>query len=704
MRTGNQLAIGVAAVSVLAAGLLGQGGRKVDFGRQIRPILSDNCFSCHGPDEKNRMANLRFDDRESAGRVIVPGKRNESKLFQRIAHADAKKKMPPMGSSRTLTKDQIELVGKWIDEGGEWKTHWSYEAPKRPELPAVGNAKWVRNAIDNFVLARLEKEGLKPAAEAYRVTLIRRLSLDLNGLPPKAEDVAAFVADKSPNAYERLVDRLLESPHYGERMAMMWLDLARYADTHGYHIDSHRDMWPWRDWVIASFNQNKPFDRFTVEQLAGDLLEKPTRDQLLATGFNRNHMINYEGGAIPDEYLVEYSMDRVETTSVVWMGMTMGCARCHDHKYDPISQKDFYRFFAFFHNVDEKGLDGKDGNAKPFLPLPDGVQEARMKELEQAIASREKQLPAKEVDAALAAWAKTADVADGPHDALAHYDLDGSFADVSGQYRHARVIEGNPSFVGGVAGQAIGFDGESQVDWGSFGAVDRGSRFGVSLWMRFGNKLAQTLLAKSADGKRGFWLEMEEGVSIGDLKRGSKLLVKMASGAGDGVEVRTRKYVVQNEWTHVAVSLDGSGKASGIAVYLDGVKADVDVVKDSLNGSFAADAPWSSGNRAVGKALRTTLDDVRIYGRELQAQEVRQLAVVAPVRGIVATQAAKRTKDQKDRLREYYLSEQAPENQRQLHAELKKLGQEKVRLEKEIVRRARPLCWRAGTTGTGKRR
>ena len=278
--------------------------------------------------------------------------------------------MPPPESGHTLTQRQIELLRRWIDEGAKWDTHWAYVPPKRPDLPVVSQPTWVRNPIDQFVLARLEREGLKPSPEADKETLLRRLSYDLTGLPPTPAETDAFLADNTPDAYEKQVDRLLRSPHYGERMAMPWLDAARYADTHGYHIDSLRAMWPWRDWVINAFNQNMPFDEFTIEQLAGDLLPNATREQKIASGFNRNHMINFEGGAIADEYQVEYVVDRVEATSNAFMGLTMGCARCHSHKFDPITHKEFYEFFAFFNTVPEFGLDGRTGNAVPVLPLP----------------------------------------------------------------------------------------------------------------------------------------------------------------------------------------------------------------------------------------------------------------------------------------------------------------------------------------------
>ena len=353
----------------------------VDFNRQIRPILAENCFKCHGPDAGARQADLRLDTRGGAtrsrthGAAIRPDHPEESLLIEKVSADKPAHRMPPAETGKRLSPHQIDLLRRWIDQGARYDVHWSFVPPERSEPPKVRQADWPRNDIDRFILAKLEREGLTPSPEASRETLIRRLSFDLNGLPPTLEEVDTFLADRSEDAFERLVDRLLASPRYGERMAMPWLDGARYADTNGYHIDNERFMWPWRDWVIGAFNDDMPFDQFTVEQLAGDLLPDATRSQIIATGFNRNHMINFEGGAIPEEYQTEYVIDRVNTTSTVWMGLTMECARCHDHKYDPITQKEFYEFYAFFNTVSEKGLDGQKGNAAPFFKAPSKAQE-----------------------------------------------------------------------------------------------------------------------------------------------------------------------------------------------------------------------------------------------------------------------------------------------------------------------------------------
>src|SRR4051812_45039724 len=373
---------------------------QIDFNRDIRPIFSENCYACHGPDKNKRKAGLRFDVKEEAFKkldsgdyAIVPGKLTQSKMIQLITTTDEDDRMPPTKAGKRLTRAQIDLLKRWVQQGAHWKDHWSYIPPERPELPSVKNKKWPRNEIDYFILARLDKEGLKPSPEADKTTLLRRVNFDLTGLPPTVAEVDAFLADKSPNAYEKVVDRLLVTPQYGERMAQVWLDLARYADTSGYHFDSPRFMWLWRDWVIKAFNDNMPFDRFTVEQIAGDLLPNSTRDQRIASGFHRNVMTNDEGGADPDEYLAKYIVDRVSTTANVWLGTTLGCAECHDHKYDRISQKEFYQFYAFFHNVPEKGLDGtRTENPLPRMPVPTPDQESRMHQLTNAALPAAEQL------------------------------------------------------------------------------------------------------------------------------------------------------------------------------------------------------------------------------------------------------------------------------------------------------------------------
>lgn len=370
------------------------------FNRDIRPILSDKCFPCHGPDSANRAADLRLDQKDEAFNVIEPGDIVASELISRIVHEDPEQRMPPADSGRALTRREIRLLQQWVTQGSKWQNHWAFMPPVASSLPEVRNAEWGRNEIDRFVLARLEAEGLQPAPRAKKTTLIRRVTFDLIGLPPTLSEIDDYLADDSPQAFERVVDRLLQSQNYGERMANDWLDAARYADSHGYSLDRRRVMWPWRDWVIRAFNENMPFDQFTVEQIAGDLLPDATVAQQIATGFNRNHPIQSEGGVINEEYRVETVVDRVETTGAVFLGLTIGCARCHDHKYEPISQREFYEFYAFFNNVPETAHVGNRDNEadKPFISAPSVLQQQRVSQLQSMIAEAERDLKATKDD------------------------------------------------------------------------------------------------------------------------------------------------------------------------------------------------------------------------------------------------------------------------------------------------------------------
>jgi hypothetical protein len=327
----------------------------IRFNRDVRPILSDKCFACHGPDATHRKADLRLDTADGARQVVVPGKPAESELIARVTSPQKSRRMPPAKSGKELSAAEIDLLRRWVEQGARYQAHWSYLPPQRPAVPAVKNAAWPRDAIDRFLLARIESAGLLPSPEADAITLVRRLSFDLTGLPPTPAEVDTFLADDRPDAYDRLMDRLLASPHYGERMALYWLDLVRYADTVGYHGDQEHAIAPYRDYVIKAFNENKPFDRFTAEQLAGDLLPGAGVEQKIASGYNRLLQTTHEGGAQDKEYRAKYAADRVRNVSAVWLGATMGCAECHDHKFDPFTQRDFYRLAAFFADLDERG-------------------------------------------------------------------------------------------------------------------------------------------------------------------------------------------------------------------------------------------------------------------------------------------------------------------------------------------------------------
>jgi hypothetical protein len=405
-------------LACLFAGVATAAEPRLDFNRDVKPILSDRCFSCHGPDHEDRQAGLRLDLRDAAIAAldsglmaVVPGEPAKSEIIARITSTDPDVVMPPPRINKPITPAEAEILKRWIAEGAEYRGHWAFERVERPAVPEVRDSAWAKTPIDRFILARLEQEGLAPNPEADRVTLARRLALDLTGLPPVPAAVDAFLADASPDAYERYVDTLLASPHYGERMAIEWLDAARYADSSGYQTDSSRQNWPWRDWLIKAYNDNLPFDQFTIHQLAGDMLDKPTRDQIVATGFNRNHRLNGEGGIIAEEWRVETVIDRVETTAQTWMALSAGCARCHDHKYDPLSQKEFYSLFALFNNVPETGTNqGKThrggGNAEPVKLLPTPEQEQELVRLEKVVVDAEAAVAAEvaNIDTLVAEW------------------------------------------------------------------------------------------------------------------------------------------------------------------------------------------------------------------------------------------------------------------------------------------------------------
>ena len=385
---------------------------ELNYNLDIRPILADNCYACHGPDEKARQAELRLDTKAGAFSepsgypIIVPGNPDESELYRRITADDDNYRMPPADFNKTLTPTQVEMLAQWIRDGATWEEHWAFTTPTRPTPPTVKNGDWVRNPVDAFILARLEAEGLTPAQEADKRTLIRRLSFDLTGLPPTREEVHQFLADDSPDAYEKLIDAFMAKPEYGEHVARFWLDAARYGDTHGLHLDNYREMWPYRDWVIDAFNANMPFDRFTIEQLAGDLLPEPTLEQRIATGFNRCHVTTSEGGSIDEEYYVRYAVDRANTTGTVWMGLTVGCAQCHDHKYDAITQKEFYQLYAYFNNITEKAMDGNRKDSPPVVKLPTPEQEAELAAFDAQIGELDARTkaPIPGVDATQIAW------------------------------------------------------------------------------------------------------------------------------------------------------------------------------------------------------------------------------------------------------------------------------------------------------------
>ena len=638
----------------------------IDFDRQVRPILSDNCFACHGPDEKQRMAGLHFDTKEGAfGKpgVIVPGDSAHSKMYEKVSNPNVAMRMPPTYSGRKLTPAQIEIIKKWIDSGAKWETHWAFTPPKRPELPPVQNRNWVRTPIDQFVLAKLEKEGLHPQPETDKATLLRRVSFDLTGLPPTQAELQAFLADKSPKAYEKVVDRLLASPQYGERMTMQWLDFARYSDTHGYHIDSAREMWPWRDWVISAFNRNMPYSEFTIDQIAGDMLPHATQAQVIATGFNRNHMINFEGGAIPEEYQNEYIVDRIEATSTTWLGITLGCARCHDHKYDPLRQKDFYSFGAFFNKIPEKGLDGQKGNAAPFLQLPNEKQAAMKALLSSAIKQKDE-----EIDAAQKAWEGnqiTMPAADVKVGLVGEYPLTSSLTNSLQANQTAKIVNGKLPFVPGRLDKAADFDEEPQVSFDTAGGFNTAKPFTIAMWLKPDGPSGMAILQhfeKSPKEGPGYEIAVDY-----CNKTNCNVIVRMRSaGDSSGIDVKSTEGLTLEDWNHLAVSYDGSGKAKAIQIYVNGRPVGTTVTLNKLTPASFEKGQAQIGNKEWGTPFKGQLSQLRFYNRRLYAGEAYQLGLLNPIHTVLQVANAQRTDDQKKWLRNYFLSQVGNPAEKQL--------------------------------------
>lgn len=639
----------------------------VSFNRDIRPILSENCFLCHGPDKSQRKAELRLDVAKSAlaerdgSWAIVPGKPDKSEVYQRITRKDAKR-MPPASTGHRLTAGQIELIRRWIEQGAKYEKHWSLIAPKRPDMPAVKNQSWCKNPIDHFVLARLEEASLSPSPEAERTTLIRRVTLDLTGLPPTPAEVDAFLADRSMNAYEKVVDRLLRSPRYGERMAAPWLDAARYADTNGYQTDGERTMWRWRDWVIEAFNNNMPFDRFTIEQLAGDMLPNPTLDQKIATGFNRNHRGNSEGGVIPEEYAVEYVVDRVDTTFTVWQGLTMGCSKCHDHKYDPLSQKDFYRVFAYFNNVPENGRAVKYGNSPPFIKAPTREQQVELRELQEKLtqAGDDYARLAPELAAAQQAWEAKLDLRARIDWSLtrglqAHFQLDGNGGDACKPADAGKFVDGEPAYAPGKLGQSASFDGKRYFDAGNVGEFGFLDRFTLAAWINPSDNRGGTVMSRMVDEDRanGYSVVMQDG------KVHVNLILRWLD---DSIRVETEESLPAGAWSHVAVSYDGTRLASGVKVYINGKSKKLKINLDALNQQFKTKEPFRiGGGGGPSGRFHGLIDDVRIYDHVLPPEDVGQIAVTELVQTIVGIVPGDRTAEQRYKVHYYFLERQAPE-------------------------------------------
>lgn len=678
MHARRYLNLGLLGIWLVAIGA----ANAADFNRDILPILSDTCFKCHGPDEEQREAELRLDTQEGlfakreGSPIVVAGDPAKSELFRRVNSRDADEQMPPPDSNLKLTAKQIESIRQWIADGAQWNQHWSFVTPERPSLPDLPRGARVNNEIDHFVTARLAEENLEQSPEAAKATLIRRVTLDLTGLPPTLDEVSAFLADQSPNAYERLVDRLLASPAHGERMAVVWLDAARYADTSGYQNDGPRDMWRWRDWVIDAYNNGISFDRFTREQLAGDMLPNPTLEQRIATGFNRNHRGNAEGGIIAEEFQVEYVVDRVETTGTVWLGLTIGCGRCHEHKYDPLSQEEFYQVFAFFNNVPENGRAIKEGNSPPYIKAPTAKQQRSLKLIDDQIAELQPELAEQKLAKEQRLWEEQrsgraeVDWTIKPGQLL-KYDFDVSSVD--GQWP-VKFRDGEPSYELGLSGNAASFDGQRFVDAGDVANFGYFDKFSISAWIRPDQATAGTVVSRMTDAEQadGYYVQIQDGhVHVHLVKR----------WLDDCIRVETHEQVSLDKWTHLLVTYDGSRVAGGIGVYLNGEPAGIKVNYDFINQTFASTEPLRIGGGGGPAArFRGLIDDVRIYNRALDASESLILAETKSIDLILGISPKDRTNAQQLKLRDYFLARTAPLATRQAAQEMTRLKQARARL------------------------
>jgi hypothetical protein len=644
----------------------------IDFGRDVRPILAENCYQCHGQDPEAREAKLRLDTGEGQRKegIIVPGKPDDSELIYRIFATDEDERMPPLESHRKLTDTQKQTLRRWVEEGAKFSEHWAFIAPERAPLPTVKRADWPRHPIDRFVLARLEAENLAPSPEADRARWLRRVTLDLTGLPPTLAEVDTFLADRSASAFESVVDRLLASPRYGERMAADWLDIARYADTHGYQMDRARPMWPYRDWVIGAFNRNLPYNRFIVEQIAGDLLPDATRDQRLATAFNRLHAQNEEGGIVDEEYRVAYVNDRVATFGTAVLGLTFECARCHDHKFDPITQRDFYSLAAFFQNIDEAGAisykNFSDIMPPPVLKLPDVRAESRLANLEGQIAAREVATAKAREEAARAfdPWlrSRTVDLP-VPTPALA-FEFDEltpeGTPNSAGAADAAEAID-NAAIGEGVHGGAAVLEGDNGFSIADAPVLTRGDAFTFALWVRPGIEAERAVvfhrsLAYTDAGSRGYELVLENGRAAFGLHR---------HWPGSSLKVVSMAVLPVDEWTHVTLTYDGSSRAAGARIYLNGEPGAIEVVRDKLGGDITYDKekqpPLLIGHRMRDSGFKGgRVDELKIFTRELSPLEAAHISGRSDFAALWRKPAAELSPAERLALKEHYTRTAAP--------------------------------------------
>lgn len=683
---------------------------KIDFNYHIKPILSDRCFACHGPDQNKREAGLRLDIADSAFAAlgeyrdhyaIVPGNASKSSLVERIMSHDTDFMMPPPESNLKLSEYEIALLTRWVEGGAEYKPHWSFIKPEKAGIPAVSEESRVGNEIDHFVLAKMKERGLDPSEEASKETLIRRLSFDLTGLPPAVEEVDAFLADTSGTAYEDLVARLLDSPHYGERMASEWLDVARYADSHGYQDDGMRNISPWRDWVINAFNQNLPYDKFLIWQVAGDMLPNASKEQILATGFNRNHLQSQEGGIVPEEYRVEYVADRTNTFGKAFLALSTECARCHDHKYDPVSQKEYYQLYAFFNNINESGMVPFGTEPSPTLILSTEEADSLLEYIDKKIEPLQQSLQADRYRQNYESWLSEAEKTPDKFRrnnsrlvGLFHFDE----AEEEKEFRNAiktqltSKVTGDPDraplVVPGKFGNARKFIGDAGIGFSKELDFERHQQFSISIWVNVLKEGEEgTLFAKCNGefaGYRGYRVL---------LNKDNSLSVSFSYvWPANSIDLKIADRLTTNQWHHIVLTYDGSSKASGVKLFLDGKETRANVITDNLQKSMLygpGKKNWTYSSFTIGKDLRGTIKDVVVdeliaYERQLSALEVRELSgEEGAIAAILKIPSSERTPRQQQQLLEYYVLNHDERYARQL-SEITKLRDEENTLITEL--------------------
>jgi hypothetical protein len=651
------------------------------FNRDVRPILAEHCWTCHGPDAAARQANLRLDTyddsilpAESGLHAIVPEKPQDSELVRRIHSNDATLRMPPDSAQKPLTAAQIGILEKWISEGATFQKHWSFEpiepsaVPDSVEVRSLLDSSSTINPIDAFVAESLAKRQLKFSPEASRETLLRRVTLDLTGLPPTADDLA-----RTDESYEEVVDRLLRSPHFGERMTVEWLDAARYADTNGYFSDKPRQIWLWRDWVIKAYNDNMPLDQFTIEQLAGDLLPTPTVQQRIATGFNRNHVSNNETGIIEEEFRTEYVVDRVDTTMTTWLGLTVGCAQCHDHKYDPISQQEFYQLFAFFNNVPEKGLIVTD-DPPPVMKVSSPEQDAELARLSQETTNAAQVFePVRMMLATeISAWeAKARQSIPQPpeQDIILHEAFN------NGLQSETQAIGTTLTYQTGIRAQAALFDATQHASR-DIQHFDSDGPWTIGLWLLPDNSLSCPLSRIEPEGNR-------TGLEV--LWQKGRVNVNLVARWGtDAIEVTSITPAKAGQWHHVAITYDGSKSAAGLKLFLDGHPLDLRIDRDSLKSSVQNDRPLLIGRRDSGLGYYGQMDELRILHQALNPQAIEDWYHGEQIHGILERPTDARSARDSETLMDFYIARHTNEKTRAARSHVKEALETEIRFRNSI--------------------